>query len=94
MDKEVFVGTFVQSLSLEQLEIGENGAIGVEHGKIVFVEKNVADVEALKKVHGFEGAKVLQTRKGRQLKRQTTSWIGPKFLIPGFVDCHIVCHLP
>jgi len=91
MAKEVFVGTFVHSLSLEQLEIGEKGAIGVEHGKIVFVEKNVADVEAVKKVHGFEGAEVLQNRKETKLTKQTTSWIGPKFLIPGFVDCHIVC---
>ena len=93
MGKEVFVGTFVHSLSLEQLEIGEKGAIGVEDGKIVFVEKNIADVEAVKKVNGFEGAKVLQNREWGRLTKQTTSWTGPKFLIPGFVDCHIVCPL-
>lgn len=58
MGKELFVGTFVHSLSLENLEIGENGAIGVEDGRIVFVEKNVTDVEAVKKAHGFERAKV------------------------------------
>jgi hypothetical protein len=58
MGKELFVGTFVHSLSLEHLEIGDKGAIGVEDGKIVFVEKDIADVEAVKKAHGFEGAKV------------------------------------
>ena len=58
MGKELFVGTFVHSLSVEQLEIGDKGAIGVEDGKIVFVEKDIADVEAVKKAHGFEGAKV------------------------------------
>ena len=58
MGKEVFVGTFVHSLSLTQLEIGENGVIGVENGKIIFIEKNVKDLEAIKKSHNFEGAKV------------------------------------
>jgi hypothetical protein len=59
MTKELFVGPFVHSLSLEELEIGENGVIGVEDGKIVFVEKNVKDLEAVKKTHHFEEAKVV-----------------------------------
>jgi guanine deaminase len=59
MGKELFVGTFVHSLSLAQLEVGENGVIGVENGKIVFVEKNTTDLEALKKTHNFEEAKVI-----------------------------------
>ena len=58
MGKELYVGTFVHSLSLNQLEIGENGVIGVEDAKIAFVEKNVEDLEAIKKAHNFEGAKV------------------------------------
>jgi len=58
MGKELFVGTFVHSVSLAQLEIGENGVIGVENGKIVFVEKNVKDLESLKKTKGFEHANV------------------------------------
>jgi hypothetical protein len=62
MGKEVFVGTFVHSLGLDHLEIGEKGAIGVNDGKIVFVEKNVTDVEGVKKAHGFEGAKVYPNR--------------------------------
>jgi hypothetical protein len=63
MGKELFVGTFVHSLSLEKLEIGENSVIGVENGKIAFVEKNVKDLEAVKKTHGYEGAKVIYTHK-------------------------------
>ena len=58
MGKELYVGTFVHSLSLNELEIGENGVIGVESGKIAFVEKNVTDLDAVKKAHNFEGAKV------------------------------------
>ena len=58
MGKELFVGTFVHSVSLAQLEIGENGVIGVENGKIVFVDKNVKDLESLKKTKGFEDANV------------------------------------
>jgi guanine deaminase len=77
MVKELFVGTFVHSLSLAQLEIGENGVIGVNNGKIVFIEKQVKDLEAIKKAHDFEGVK-------------TTILSGSQFLLPGFIDCHIV----
>lgn len=77
MGKELFVGTFVHSLSLSKLEIGENGVIGVDNGKIVFVEKNVKDLEAIKKARDFEEAK-------------TTILSGCQFLLPGFIDCHIV----
>lgn len=58
MGKELFVGTFVHSLSLEELEVSEKSAIGVENGKIVFVEKKVTDLETVKKTHGFQDAKV------------------------------------
>lgn len=58
MGKELYVGTFVHSLSLKELEIGESGVIGVEDGKIAFVEKGVKDLDAVKKSHGFEGANV------------------------------------
>jgi len=58
MGKELFVGTFVHSLRLNELEIGENSVIGVEDGKIKFVEKNVKDLGAIKKTYDFEEAKV------------------------------------
>jgi guanine deaminase len=59
MGKELFVGTFVHSLSIAELEVGEKSVIGVEDGKIAFVEKNVTDLEAVKSAHKFEDAKVL-----------------------------------
>ena len=62
MTKELFVGTIVHSLSLKDLEIVPNGAIGVENGKIVFVERNVQDLAAVKKAHDFEGATVSSSK--------------------------------
>jgi hypothetical protein len=58
MGKELFVGTFVHSLSLEELEVGEKSVIGVEEGKIVFIEKNVKDLDTVKTKQNFEAAKV------------------------------------
>lgn len=58
MGKELFVGTFVHSLSLRDLEVSEKSVIGVEDGKIVFIEKGVTDLESVKKSKGFEDAKV------------------------------------
>ena len=58
MGKELFVGTFVHSLTLTELEIGEKSVIGVEDGKIAFVEKDVKDLEAVKTAHNFGDAKV------------------------------------
>jgi guanine deaminase len=62
MNKKLFVGTFVHSLSLKELEVLEHGAIGVDHGVIVFVEKNVEsaeDVEEVKARHSFHDAEVI-----------------------------------
>ncbi len=59
MGKELFVGTFVHSLSLQELQVSENGVIGVQDGKIVFVEKDICDLESLKSAKGFEDAKVV-----------------------------------
>jgi hypothetical protein len=60
MAKELYIGTFVHSLKLNELEIGEKGVIGVKNGKISFVEKNIEDLSTLVEKHGFEGAKVCQ----------------------------------
>lgn len=59
MGKELFVGTFVHSLSLQELQVSEKGVIGVQEGKIVFVEKDISDLESLKSAKGFEDAKVV-----------------------------------
>ena len=58
MGKELFVGTFVHSLSISELEVGEKSVIGVDDGKIAFVEKDVKDLEAVKTAHKFKDAKV------------------------------------
>jgi guanine deaminase len=58
MGKELFVGTFVHSLSIAELEVGEKSVIGVDDGKIAFVEKDVKDLEAVKTAHKFEDANV------------------------------------
>jgi len=58
MGKELFVGTFVHSLGLKDLEVVENSAIGVDNGKIVFFEKSAKNVNELIKAHGFEDSKV------------------------------------
>jgi hypothetical protein len=60
MGKELFVGTFVHSLSLEELEVGEKSVIGVVDGKIAFIEKNVKDLDPVKIKHNFEEAKVFE----------------------------------
>jgi hypothetical protein len=58
MGKELFVGTFVHSLSLQMLEVSENSVIGVEDGKIAFIAKSFKDLESVKTAKGFEDAKV------------------------------------
>jgi len=59
MGKELFLGTFVHSLNLKDLEIVEKSAIGVDNGKIVFFEKSAKDINEVIQTHGFEDAKVL-----------------------------------
>jgi hypothetical protein len=58
MGKELFFGTFVHSLSLGELEIANNSVIGVENGKITFIEKNIIDLDAVTKAHNYEDAMV------------------------------------
>ena len=72
MSKELFVGTFVHSLSLQEFEVSENSVIGVQDGKIAFVEKNVKDFESLKSANGFEDAKVFVARNGAE----ADMWVG------------------
>ena len=88
MGKELFVGTFVHSLGLQELQVSENGVIGVQDGKIVFVEKDVGDLKSLKSTKGFEDAEVRYTHD--EDLSQVTQLTGSQFFIPGFIDCHIV----
>ncbi|KAK8253500.1 guanine deaminase [Phyllosticta capitalensis] len=80
-EKTVYVGTFVHSKSLQELDICERGVIGVdETGKIAFIERHTVDLETILKEHeGWSGAKVVKGHENG-------------FFFPGFIDTHI--HAP
>lgn len=73
ISKTIYLGTFVHSISLSELEIGEKGAIGVdENGVIRFVEKNV-DLHAVHERHAdWKDAKLVEVK-------------GNGFFFPGFI---------
>lgn len=73
ISKTIYVGTFVHSISLAELEIGENGAIGVdENGVIQFVHKDV-DLKTVHEEHPeWREAKIAEVK-------------GNGFFFPGFV---------
>ncbi|EKG20724.1 Amidohydrolase 1 [Macrophomina phaseolina MS6] len=79
--KTIYVGAFVHCKSLEELDICEKGAIGVdEQGKIVFIERGADDVESITKRHtGWERAAIISIKDNG-------------FFFPGFIDTHI--HAP
>ncbi|QIW95149.1 hypothetical protein AMS68_000667 [Peltaster fructicola] len=73
LGRTIFVGTFVHCRSLTEVEVIEDGVLGVdEHGKIAFIERsattNVRD--------GWKDA--------RQVKAKRNA-----FFFPGFIDTHI-----
>lgn len=71
----IFLGSFVHSKSLTELEIVENGAIGVdEKGVIRFVEKSVASLDEVKSKAGagWENAETVTVKKG--------GWLFPGFI--------------
>ena len=71
--KTIYLGAFVHSVSLSELEICERGAIGVdEAGLIQFVERGVEDVEVLKGKEGWGSAEVVSVE-------------GDGWFFPGFV---------
>ena len=69
----------MHSKSLQELEICQKGAIGVdENGRIAFVERDVTDLEAPGKKDGWETAKIVKAGENR-------------FFFPGFIgkeSCH------
>ncbi|KAK7618523.1 hypothetical protein IWX50DRAFT_565200 [Phyllosticta citricarpa] len=81
VQKTVYVGTFVQSKSLQELDICEKGAVGVdENGRIAFTARSVDHLETVLKEHeGWSGAKVIKGQENG-------------FFFPGFIDTHI--HAP
>ncbi|MCJ1472650.1 hypothetical protein MMC13_001299 [Lambiella insularis] len=86
LERTVYAGTFIHCLSLENLEILEHAAVGVdEKGMISFVEKDVQVgglSELVEKRYGWEGYAVVKGASGEETA----------FFFPGFVDTHI--HAP
>lgn len=77
----IYLGPFVHSKTLKELEICENGAIGVdETGVIRFVERGVESVEeVVKKFESWNDAKVVRVK-------------GEGFFFPGFVGRCFICY--
>lgn len=71
--KTIYLGTFVHSVTLTELEIGEKGAIGVnEEGVIEFVERNVGLAHVHEKYGSYKDAKIVELT-------------GNGFYFPGFI---------
>lgn len=75
IQRTIYTGPFVHSVSLTELEICEKGAIGVdENGIIAFVEKEL-DLGAVQEKHSWQDATSVQLK-------------GNAFFFPGFIDTH------
>ncbi|MCJ1243363.1 hypothetical protein MMC30_000560 [Trapelia coarctata] len=86
--RKVYVGTFIHSVSLANLEILENAAIGIEeNGIIAFVEKDMKELglaEVVGQKYGWKEPHIVKGD-GRSMS----------FFFPGFVDTHIhACQFP
>lgn len=72
-EKTLYFGAFVQSSKPTQLEICETGAIGVDvTGKIVFIERDISDVQTVLDKHSFQHARIVKVP-------------GSGFFFPGFI---------
>lgn len=76
ISKTIYFGPFVHSTSLAELEICENGAIGVdEKGVIAFVERDVA----------YDGVDEIKRRNQGWRDAGVVSVEGNGFFFPGFI---------
>lgn len=61
--KKLFVGAFAHSKSLQELDICQDGLIGVdETGRIAFIERGTSDVEAALKAHSWDCAEIVRIK--------------------------------
>lgn len=61
--KTVFIGAFVHCKSQHELDICQEGVIGVdEAGKIAFIERDGMDADAAAKKHGWTSFEVVKLR--------------------------------
>jgi len=59
--RTVYIGPFVHSKSLQDLDICQNGVIGVdEHGKIAFIERAESDGAAAAEKHSWDSYDVVR----------------------------------
>ncbi|KFY47718.1 hypothetical protein V495_01841 [Pseudogymnoascus sp. VKM F-4514 (FW-929)] len=85
VEKTVYLGTFAHSKSLKELEIAHDAAIFVdESGKIVAVERGVADEAAAKSFFPKLNWSESQEKPIRIFKSKEE-----QFFFPGFIDTHI-----
>jgi len=86
--KTIYVGTFIRSLSLANLEILEDAAVGVdENGIIAFIEKDVKEPELDEVVEQKYGWKEPHTVKGGG---DSTAFFFPGFI--GQYSCSKMSH--
>jgi guanine deaminase len=84
ISKSIYIGPFVHSKSLSELEIQEHGAIGVdEDGIIRFVERNLQDGSL---------SNLIQQKGDDWTDAQIVEINGSGFFFPGFIDTHV--HAP
>lgn len=77
ISKAIYLGAFVHSTSLTQLEICPQAAIGVdETGVIAFVEKNISNIDEIK------------SQKPEWTSAQIIKIPDTGFFFPGFIDTH------
>lgn len=73
LQRAIYFGPFVHSKILQELDLCENGVIGVdEKGKIAFVERDASSAGSQLSKPGWDSAKVVQVP-------------GNGFLFPGFI---------
>jgi guanine deaminase len=84
-EKTIYLGAFAHCTSLQEVEICEIGAIGVDsNGKIAFIERDIGDIPAYElreRKEGWEKAKVVQIQ-------------DQGFFFPGFIgkSCNPLQH--
>ncbi|KAI9681497.1 MAG: hypothetical protein M1817_002781 [Caeruleum heppii] len=84
LTRTIYLGTFIHSRSLQELDICRSGAIGVdEQGKIAFVDRDITDRQSVAKSHGWPDDTRIVTTGANQ------------FFFPGFIDTHThACQYP
>lgn len=76
--RTLYVGPFVHSESLQDLEICQEGIIGVdEHGKIAFIERAEIDAAAAAEKHGWSSYEIVRIRDNG-------------FFFPGFIGMSLM----